>query len=258
MSAAAAAPRSLALLGLHLHDGAHHLVRDVSLTLRRGRVLGLVGTSGGGKSLTTLALLDLLPPGITRAAGLVALDGQPVPPASLRGRVVGLVQQAPRGGFNPLVSIGRHFLETLACDGLRGVAARERMRALLVEVGFDQPDSIAPLYPSQLSGGMLQRVMLALALSRDPAFLLADEPTTDLDLLVQARLLDLLEGLVRRRGLGLLLVTHDLSVVARLADTVAVMDQGRIVELQSAAGLFEDPAHPRAQALVAAHRALYA
>ncbi|WP_159993009.1 ATP-binding cassette domain-containing protein [Roseomonas sp. 18066] len=251
-------PRSLSLLALHLHDGEHALVRDVSLTLRRGKVLGLVGTSGGGKSLTTLAILDLLPPGVRRVAGLVALDSEPVEPATLRGRMVGLVQQAPRGGFNPLVTIGRHFFETFACDGLRGAPAREKMQALLAEVGFERPGEIAPLYPSQLSGGMLQRVMLALALARDPFFLLADEPTTDLDLVVQARLLDLLETLVQRRGIGLLLVTHDLSVIARLADTVAVMDQGRIVELQSARNLFEDPAHPRAQALVAAHRALYA
>ncbi|ONG52305.1 nickel import ATP-binding protein NikD [Pseudoroseomonas deserti] len=251
-------PRALSLLALHLHDGEHALVRDVSLTIRRGKVLGLVGTSGGGKSLTTLAILDLLPPGVKRVAGLVALDSQPVEPATLRGRIVGLVQQAPRGGFNPLVSIGRHFLETLACDGLRGAPAWEKMQGLLAEVGFERPAEIASLYPSQLSGGMLQRVMLALALARDPLFLLADEPTTDLDLVVQARLLDLLEALVQRRGIGLLLVTHDLSVIARLADTVAVMDQGRIVELQSAHNLFEDPAHPRAQALVAAHRALYA
>lgn len=249
--------RSLSVGGLHLAAGGHLLVQGVSFTLRRGRVLGLVGTSGSGKSLTTLALLDLLPPGVRQIAGMVALDDRPADRAALRGKVVGLVQQAPRGGFNPLVTIGRHFLETLACDALRGPAARARAEALLREVGFEAPGEILPLYPSQLSGGMLQRVMLALALCRDPDFLLADEPTTDLDLVVQAQLLDLLEGLVARRGLGLLLVTHDVSVIARLADQVAVMEQGSIVEQRPVARLFDDPAHPRTQALLAAHLALY-
>ncbi|MCI0757126.1 ATP-binding cassette domain-containing protein [Teichococcus vastitatis] len=250
--------RSLSVGGLHLAAEGHLLVQGVSFTLRRGRVLGLVGTSGSGKSLTTLALLDLLPPGVRQVAGMVALDNAPVERAALRGRTVGLVQQAPRGGFNPLVTIGRHFLETLACEGVRGAAARDRMQDLLRDVGFGEPGAITRLYPSQLSGGMLQRVMLALALCRDPDFLLADEPTTDLDLIVQAQLLDLLERLVVRRGLGLLLVTHDFSVIARLADQVVVMDAGRVIEQQPVHGIFEDPAHPRTQALLSAHLALYA
>ena len=234
------------------------LVQGVSFTLRQGRVLGLVGTSGSGKSLTTMAMLDLLPPGVRQVAGMVALDNAPADRAALRGKKVGLVQQAPRAGFNPLVTIGRHFSETLACDGIRGAAARERAAGLLREVGFEEPDTVTGLYPSQLSGGMLQRAMLALALCRDPDFLLADEPTTDLDLVVQAQLLDLMERLVVRRGLGLLLVTHDFSVIARLADQVVVMDAGRVVEQQPVHGIFEDPAHPRTQALLAAHLALYA
>ncbi|MFZ6761889.1 ATP-binding cassette domain-containing protein [Pseudoroseomonas sp. WGS1072] len=250
--------RSLSVGGLHLAAEGRLLVRGASFTLRRGRVLGLVGTSGSGKSLTTMAMLDLLPPGVRQVAGMVALDNAPADRAALRGRTVGLVQQAPRGGFNPLVTIGRHFAETLACDGVRGAAARDAMQGLLREVGFDDPASVTGLYPSQLSGGMLQRVMLALALCRDPDFLLADEPTTDLDLVVQAQLLDLMERLVVRRGLGLLLVTHDFSVIARLADQVVVMDAGRIVEQQPVHRLFEDPAHPRTQALMAAHLALYA
>ena len=251
----------LVLSGLRVAAGDRVLVDAVSLHLRRGRVLGLVGRSGSGKSLTTLALLDLLPPGVTRLAGEIAMDGTVLDRAGqvgLRGRTLGYVQQAPRAGFNPLVSIGRHFEETLALAGLRGIAARERMRDLLRELGFDAPDRIPGLYPGQLSGGMLQRAMIALALCRDPAFLLADEPTTDLDLAVQVQILALLERVVVQRGLGLLLVTHDLSVIARLADEVAVMEAGRIVEEQPVEAFFAAPRHPRSRALVQAHRALHA
>lgn len=261
MSAAGPSAERLSLAGLTLESGAGvPLARGVSLELRRGQVLGLVGRSGGGKSLSTLALLDLLPPGVRRVAGTVALDGQVLDAAgqaALRGATVGLVQQAPRGGFNPLVTIGRHFRETLACDGLRGREAEARALAVLREVGFREPEPVPALYPSQLSGGMLQRIMIGLALCRDPDFLLADEPTTDLDLVVQAEILDLLDGLVARRGIGVLLVTHDLSVIARLADAVAVMAAGRIVERQPVAALFDAPEHPHTRALLAAHFSLY-
>ncbi len=251
---------TLALSGLCLAAGDRVLVQEVALRLHRGRVLGLVGSSGSGKSLTTLALLDLLPPGVGRLAGELVLDGvvlDRAAQAALRGGTLGYIQQAPRAGFNPLVSIGRHFEETLALAGLRGAAARGRMRDLLRDVGFDAPDRVPGLYPAQLSGGMLQRAMIALALCRDPAFLLADEPTTDLDLAVQAQILDLLAHVVAHRGIGLLLVTHDLSVIARLADDVAVMDVGRVVEEQPVEEFFAAPRHPRSRALLAAHRALY-
>lgn len=252
---------ALTLSGLHLAAGGRMLVRNVSFALRRGHVLGLVGRSGSGKTLTTLALPDLLPPGVVRMAGEVALDGRALDRAglaALRGGTLGYVQQAPRAGFNPLVSIGRHFTETLAQAGLRGAAAGARMSDLLREVGFDAPDRIPGLYPSQLSGGMLQRAMIALALCREPAFLLADEPTTDLDLVVQAQILDLLERIAARHRIGLLLVTHDLAVVARLADEVAVMEEGAIVEQRPVGDFFAAPRHARSRALVAAHRALYA
>ncbi|MFC3126899.1 ATP-binding cassette domain-containing protein [Pseudoroseomonas globiformis] len=245
------------LEGLTLAAGNRVLVRDLSLEIRRGQVLGLLGASGGGKSLTVMAMLGLLPPGVRQVAGRVTLDGQEVDPARLRGATLGLVQQSPRGCFNPLVSIGRHFRETLSCEGLRGAEAERRAAALLHETGFADPRAILALYPSQMSGGMLQRTMLALALARDPAFLLADEPTTDLDLVVQARILDLLETLARRRGLGVLLVTHDLSVLARLADDVAVMEGGRIVDGAPVQDFFAAPRHPRSRALLAAHLALH-
>ncbi|MDQ1081871.1 ATP-binding cassette domain-containing protein [Pseudoroseomonas cervicalis] len=253
-------PQTLSIEGLCLAAGDTPLLHEVGLALRRGQVLALVGASGGGKSLTTAALLGLLPAGVRQRGGTLRLDGVAQDgraQAALRGAVLGFVQQAPRGGFNPLVTIGRHFLETLACDGLRGGAARDRAATLLREVGFDAPQAVLPLYPSQLSGGMLQRAMIALALARQPAFLLADEPTTDLDLIVQAQILDLLETMVRQRGIGLLLVTHDLSVAARLADRVAVMQAGRIVERAEIEAFFAAPSHPHSRALMAAHLALY-
>jgi nickel transport system ATP-binding protein len=241
--------------GLGIDAGGRPLVRDISLVLEPGRVLGLVGTSGSGKSLTVLAMLGLLPQGTRQVAGTLRHDGRALDAAgiaALRGRRVGLVQQSPRACFNPLLTISQHFTETLG----RG-AAPGRAAALLAEMGFDDPDPLLRAYPFQLSGGMLQRVMLALALARDPDFLLADEPTTELDLVAQAALLDLLEGLARRRGLGLLLVTHDLSVVARLADAVAVMQGGRIVEQRPVLEFFDDPRHPASRALLRRHLALY-
>lgn len=251
---------TLAIQGLCISAGAVPLVRDVSLQVERGRVLGLVGTSGGGKSLTVLAMLGLLPPGLRQTGGQVLRDGAVLAApqvAALRGAVVGLVQQSPRACFNPLVTIGRHFAETLAAHGLTRKSAADRAAGLLGEVGFTNPNIILDCYAFQLSGGMLQRVMLALALCRDPDFLLADEPTTDLDLAVQAQILALLEQMVARRGVGVLLVTHDLSVIARLADDVAVMQGGRIVEQQEVAGLFDAPRHEATQALLRTHFSLY-
>lgn len=243
---------SLALEGLRITSGDRVLVDGLSLTLRQGRVQALVGVSGSGKSLTTLALLGLLPAGVRQEAGRVllnggALDGPGI--AAIRGGVVGLVQQSPRGCFNPVLTLAAHFRE-------QG-ADRSRAAALLAEVGFDESGSVLRAYPFQLSGGMLQRAMIALALVKAPAFLIADEPTTDLDLLLQAQILDLLEGLRARRGLGILLVTHDLSVVARLADEVAVMEQGRIVERAAAVELFARPRSAAAWSLMATHLALY-
>jgi nickel transport system ATP-binding protein len=255
---------ALAIEGLSLESGppgaAARLVENVSLRIAPGRTLALVGASGGGKSLTTLALLGLLPPGIRQTAGTVRLGDAPLDPdaiAALRGRVVGLVQQSPALCLNPLVTIGRHFRETLACDGLRGGAAIARAVERLAEVGLPDPGRLLALYPFQLSGGMQQRVVIALALARNPDFLLADEPTTDLDLTIQAQILDLLAELRRTRGIGLLLVTHDLSVVARMADEVAVMAGGTIVEHRPVAELFRAPRDPRTRSLMRIHFRLH-
>lgn len=227
------------------------LVRDVSLELRTGEVLALVGASGSGKSLACAALLDVLPPGTRRMGGRILLDGAETEPAALRGQAVASVLQAPRTAFNPLRTIGDHAAET------PGKPDRAAMAQAFAAVGLGDDRRVPDLYPFQMSGGMLQRAMIALALLSRAPFLVADEPTTDLDLVAQRGILDLLAGLVRGRTLGLLIVTHDLGVVARLADRVAVMEAGRIVETGPAASLFAGPRERATRALLAAHRALH-
>lgn len=233
------------------------IVSGLSFTLEAGRVHALVGASGSGKSATCLGMQDALPPGLRRLGGRVRVDGRPIPFAALRGRVIATVLQNPRTAFNPILSMRQHGREVLAVAGRGGRMSDGLIADAFGEVGLDDPDRILGLFPFQMSGGMLQRAMIALAVLSDAPFLIADEPTTDLDLLAQARILDLLEDLVRRRGIGILLVTHDMSVVARLADEAAVMQDGRIVEANGAEALFASPTHPATRALLAAHRALY-
>ncbi|WP_418208634.1 nickel import ATP-binding protein NikD [Azospirillum humicireducens] len=232
------------------------LVRGIDLAVERGRVTALVGASGSGKSLTCLGLQGLTPPGVERLGGRVRLDGEAVEPATLPGRTVATVMQNPRSAFNPVLTMRAHARETLAVRGDAGALDR-LLPEVLAEVGLPEPDRIARLYPFEMSGGMLQRMMIALALLAGAPFLLADEPTTDLDPLVQGHILSLIERLVATRGLGVLIVTHDMGVVARLADEVAVMEAGRIVETAPVAALFAAPRSGAARALLDAHRALY-
>lgn len=222
------------------------LVDDVSLTLRRGRVLALVGNSGCGKSLTCNGALGELPPGVRRTAGQVLLDGRIVAASALRGRLVSCVMQNPRSAFNPLRTIRDHARETCQALGKNGSDAL--LLARLADVGLEQAARVLSLYPFEMSGGMLQRVMIALALLGDAPFMFADEPTTDLDVLADV---------MQQRAPGMLLVTHDMGVVARLADDVAVMEQGRIVEQGTVDEIFYRPQHPLSQRLVSAHLALY-
>ena len=245
------------------------LVGPVDLTVERGQVVCLVGPSGCGKSLTCMALLGMLPEGVVRAAGSIRVAGQAVdgaPPERLRllrGRNAAYVLQNPASCFDPVFTIGAHFQETLAAhlpDAATGGSRTGWRRAALSalrEVGFADADAILRHYPFQMSGGMLQRVMIALALMLDVELLIADEPTTDLDLPSQARVLDLLDQVRRTRNTAILLVTHDLSVAARMADHMAVMRHGRVVEQGGARALFAAPRHPYTQALLAAHHRLY-
>ncbi|BFR47281.1 ABC transporter ATP-binding protein [Nitratidesulfovibrio sp. HK-II] len=250
-------------------DAAPPLVGPVDLTVERGQVVCLVGPSGCGKSLTCMALLGMLPEGVVRAAGSIRVAGQAVdgaPPERLRllrGRNAAYVLQNPASCFDPVFTIGAHFQETLAAhlpDAATGDSRtgwRKAALSALREVGFADADAILRHYPFQMSGGMLQRVMIALALMLDVELLIADEPTTDLDLPSQALVLDLLDQVRRTRNTAILLVTHDLSVAARMADHMAVMRHGRVVEQGDARALFAAPRHPYTQALLAAHHRLY-
>ncbi|MDQ8726974.1 nickel import ATP-binding protein NikD [Bradyrhizobium sp. LHD-71] len=233
------------------------LVDGVSLDITRGRVVALVGASGSGKSLTCAASLDVLPPGVLRNTGKVLVDGTAQPFADLRGRQVASIMQNPRTAFNPVRTMRSHAIETLKANGRYGKDAHERVRSAMDDVGLSNVERVLDLHAFEMSGGMLQRVMIAVALLSDAPFLFADEPTTDLDLVLQARMLDLIEQVVRRRRLGVLLVTHDMSVVARLADEVAVIDAGKIVERGSVSQIFLKPRHAVTRRLVTAHLSLY-
>lgn len=247
-------PTQLSLQNLSL-SAAQPLVDDLSLTLRRGQALALVGASGSGKSLTCAAALGVLPAGVRQTAGAVLIDSQPVSPQALRGVTVATVMQNPRSAFNPLRTMADHVRES--CLALGKPFSEAHAIAALEQVGLRDARRVLALHAFEMSGGMLQRVMIALALLAEAPFLIADEPTTDLDAIAQANILDLLDSLMQQRQPGMLLVTHDMGVVARLADEVAVMDNGRIIERGAVGAIFHSPQHPLTRQLVSAHLALY-
>jgi nickel transport system ATP-binding protein len=245
-------------------DGESRLVDGLSFTVRENRILGLIGESGSGKSLTCLAVMGLLPRSISRKHGEILFKGQPLHSMDqaglriLRGKTVGMILQNPMSCFDSVFTIRHHFKETLASHGMNGPGGMNgRIGDVLAEVGFEHPDEILDLYPFQMSGGMLQRVMVALALIMEVSLLIADEPTTDLDVVSQARILDLLEAMRTRHRMAILLVTHDLSVMARMADEVVLMRQGTVVDSGSVAAVFDNPRHPYTKALMDAHLSLY-
>jgi len=254
----------LSIRDLHIATASGKpLVREVNLDAFLGRVLGIIGESGSGKSLTCLAALGLLPRELS-ASGEIILGGAPMPLCGGRkarktrqGRAA-MIMQNPMSCFDPVFTIRSHFKETLAARGVpRSENKPGRWQAALEEAGFPEPSQILGLYPFQMSGGMLQRVMIALALVVEAPFLVADEATTDLDAASQARVLDLLEELKERRGMGILLITHDLSVIARLADEAAVMRDGRILDRGDVFEMFDNPGDAYAKALFGAHFRLY-
>lgn len=247
-------PQQIELRNLVI-DADKPLVKGVSLTLTRGRVLALVGGSGCGKSLTCCAALGVLPAGVRQTSGQVLADGVRIVPQSLRGKTVATIMQNPRSAFNPLHSMVTHARET--CLALGKPADDAALIAALRAVGLEEAHRVLTLYPFEMSGGMLQRMMIAMALLCDAPFIVADEPTTDLDAVAQARILDLLDSIMQTRSPGMLLVTHDMGVVARLADDVAVMDNGVIVEQGDVEAIFHAPQHRVTRNLVAAHLALY-
>ncbi|HUR95368.1 MAG TPA: ABC transporter ATP-binding protein [Gemmatimonadales bacterium] len=236
-----------------------HPVDGVSFTLDRGETLALVGESGCGKSLTSLALVRLVPaPGRVDAGSTIrlgdtdvlALEGEAL--RRIRGKRIGMIFQDPMTSLNPVFTVGDQIAEGVRAHARMSRAdARERARALLQEVGIPDPAGRLDAYPHQLSGGMRQRVMIAIALAAEPEILVADEPTTALDVTVQAQILEVLDELRRRRGMAVLLITHDLGIVAGRADRVAVMYAGQIVEEAPTLELFEHPSHPYTQGLFA-------
>ena len=240
-------------------EGTRQAVRGLSLAIARGETFALVGESGSGKSVTALSLLRLLPPalGIARGAALLAgTDLHRLPEGrlrELRGGRVGTIFQEPATSLNPVMRIGEQIEETLrAHTALRGPAARARVVEWLRRVGIPEPERRIDDYPFQFSGGQKQRIMLALALAAEPDLLIADEPTTALDVTVQAQILALLADIQRELGMAILLITHDLAVVRQVAHHVALMRHGEIVESAPAADFFQAPRHPYARELFAA------
>ena len=237
-------------------DGDVHPVDGVSFSVERGRTLALVGESGCGKSLTSLALLRLVPEPGRIAGGSIRLDGEELTTMSerdiraVRGGRIAMVFQDPMTSLNPVLRAGTQIVEAIrAHRAVSGAEARERAIGLLTEVGIPDPGRRIDEYPHQLSGGMRQRVMIAIALAAEPEVLIADEPTTALDVTVQAQILELLDRLQSERRMGILLITHDLGIVAGRADHVCVMYAGQIVESAPTAALFEAPSHPYTRGL---------
>jgi peptide/nickel transport system ATP-binding protein len=234
-----------------------HAVEDISLHVDPGEILCVVGESGSGKSITANAVMGLLPPGQPRRAGRIALEGTELTALSpealrkLRGARMAMIFQEPMTALNPLMRVGDQIAEALAVHG-EGRRAKDRVPELLAAVNLPDPAAIARMHPFRLSGGQRQRVMIAMALALEPHLLIADEPTTALDVTTQMQILRLIREIQSRRGTGVMFITHDFGVVAEIADRVAVMQHGRIVEQGPAADVLNAPRHPYTKGLIAA------
>ena len=241
-------------------DGEHLAVDRISFDVRKGDTLALVGESGSGKSATALSIMKLLPyPAASHPSGLIMFKGRNLLGLSekeireIRGADITIIFQEPMTSLNPLHTIERQIGEILLLHrGLTGLAARARIIELLTQVGIPNPAQRLKSYPHQLSGGQRQRVMIAMALANEPDLLIADEPTTALDVTVQAQILKLLKELQGRLGMAMLFITHDLGIVRKIADRVCVMKDGKIVEENNAVDIFKSPQHPYTRALLAA------
>jgi len=232
-------------------DGVVHAVDGIDLALQRGRTLGLVGESGCGKSVTSLAIMGLLPPENSKVGGQVVFEGRDLLTLDkhlirdLRGARLAMIFQEPMTSLNPSYTIGDQVIEAIQRhQGLDKAAARARAIEVLKLVRIPSPEKRIDDYPHKLSGGMRQRAMIAMSLACGPQLLIADEPTTALDVTIQAQILDLMRGLRRDTGTAIILITHDLGVVAEMADDVAVMYAGQIVERAAVRDLFARPEHP--------------
>ena len=251
----------LEVAGLRTHfftrAGVVKAVDDVSFVVRRGEVMGLVGESGSGKSMTGYSIMGLIDPPGRIVAGTICLNGRDLRALSfedlrqLRGNRIAMIFQDPMMTLNPVLSVAAQMIETIQAHGTATrQQALERSRAALVKVGIPSPDERLVAYPHQFSGGMRQRVAIAIALLNDPDLIIADEPTTALDVTIQGQILFEMQKLTRETGAALIWITHDLSVVAGLADRVCVMYAGRIVEQGTVFDVLTHPRHPYTQGLL--------
>ncbi|MEO6350126.1 MAG: ABC transporter ATP-binding protein [Candidatus Limnocylindrales bacterium] len=240
-----------------LREGTVRAVTGVDFQVRRGEILGLVGESGCGKSVSSLSIMRLVaPPGIIEG-GEVMFDGQDLLKVDdkqmreIRGNRISMIFQQPTSSLNPVLTVGYQIGEVLeAHRNMKRKAARERSLEMLRMVGIPDPKRRLDSYPHEMSGGMAQRVMIAMALACEPELLIADEPTTALDVTIQAQILDLMRRLQRETGTAIILITHDLGVVAEMCDRVAVMYAGEIIEQTDTRSLFRNPLHPYTQGLI--------
>jgi peptide/nickel transport system ATP-binding protein len=247
----------LSVQDLQIRIAGVNVVDGVSLSAQAGRVLAIVGESGCGKSLTALAIMQLLPKAAQRVSGRICLDGEDLTEMSeralqkVRGNRVSIIFQEPIASLNPLMRVGAQVEEALTIHrGLSGVEARRTAIAMLAQVGIPDPELRANQFAFELSGGMCQRVMIAAALVCRPRLLIADEPTTALDVTIQAQILDLMKRLRDEVGTAIVVITHDMGVVADMADDVAVMYGGRVIERGPVDLIFAAPAHPYTRLLL--------
>ncbi len=242
----------------HTNKGSLTAVNDISFHVNKEEIVGLVGESGSGKSVTSLSILRLLPENGSASADEVSLEGRDLHKMSkkeiryIRGRDIAMIFQDPMSSLNPVLRIGEQLME---CTKLHlkynDAQAREHAIDMIKRVGIPVPEDVMDRYPHQLSGGMSQRIMIAIAMSCNPKVLIADEPTTALDVTIQAQVMELMVELKEKSRIGVLLITHDLGVVAEMCDRVMVMYCGRIVEMADVVSLFKNPLHPYTRGLIA-------
>ena len=241
----------------HLHGGSIEVVRGLDLTIARGEMLGLIGESGSGKTVTGLSMLRLLPINARVSSAVLRFDGIDLRDLDdrkfqeLRGRRIAMIFQNPVGAFNPAKRVEWHLREIIRRRGGADAAWREPASVALQAVGIPRPERVLRLYPHQLSGGMAQRILIAMVLALEPDLIIADEPTTNLDNIVERQILGLFRRLQSRLKAAFLFITHDMTVAAELCDRIAVMYAGEIVEIGPTRELFAAPRHPYTQGLIA-------
>jgi oligopeptide/dipeptide ABC transporter ATP-binding protein len=243
----------------HTDAGLVHVVDGVNLELKKGEILGIVGESGCGKSVTSLSIMQLLPKGIGKVtSGNISLAGKDILAMSkselrkMRGSQISMIFQEPMTSLNPVFKVGEQIMEAIRFHmKLSKKEAKSYAIEMLTKVGISRPESVVDEYPHQLSGGMRQRVMIAIAMACEPKILIADEPTTALDVTIQAQILNLMRQLQQEKGTSIMLITHDLGVVAEMCDRVVVMYAGQVVEETDVKSLFKNPKHPYTKGLLA-------